>query len=45
MFLERGYVQEDSQIILNKRVCHFLHCLNKIIGTYNYYHLHNENTI
>ena len=45
MFLERGYVQEGFHIILNKRVCHFLPCLNKIIGGYNYCYLHNENSI
>ena len=41
MFIE----QDDFQIILNKRICYFPPCLNKIIGTNNYCHLHNVNTI
>ena len=45
MFIERKYKQEDFQIILNKRSCHFPPCLNKIIGSTNYCHLHNENSI
>ena len=43
MFIERNY--EYFQIILNKRCCHFPPCLNKIIGSNNYCHLHNENSI
>ena len=42
---ERNYEQDDFKIILNKRLCHYVPCFNKIIGTYNYCHLHNENTI
>ena len=34
--------EDDFQIILNKRVCHFPPCLNKIIGNNNYCHLHNK---
>ena len=45
MFIERNYGQEDFQIILNKRVCHFLPCLNKIIGNYNYCYLHNKDSV
>ena len=37
--------QEDFKIILNERICFYPPCLNKIIGTYNYCHLHDENTI
>ena len=37
--------QDDFKIILNKRFCHYIPCFNKIIGTYNYCHLHDENTI
>ena len=45
MFLERNYEQYDFKIILNKKFCHYVPCFNKIIGTYNYCHLHNKNTI
>ena len=45
IFIERNYEQDDFQIILNKRCCHFPPCLNKIIGSNNYCHLHNENSI
>ena len=45
MFIERNYEQDDFQIILNKRCCHFFPCLNKIIGSNNYCHLRNENSI
>ena len=37
--------QEDFQIILNKHVCHYPLCMNKIIGNYNYCHLHDENSV
>ena len=37
--------QDDFKIILNKRFCHYIPCFNKIIGSNNYCHLHNENTI
>ena len=45
--LKENYEQEqdDFKIILNKRFCHYIPCYNKIIGSYNYCHLHNENTI
>ena len=42
---ERNYEQDDFKIILNKRFCHYVPCFYKIIGTNNYCHLHNENTI
>ena len=42
---EGNYKQDDFKIISNKRFCHYVPCFNKIIGTYNYCHLHNENTI
>ena len=45
MFIERNYEQDDFQIILNKRVCYFMPCLNKIVGSNNYCHLHNENSV
>ena len=31
--------------ILNKQICLFPPCLNKIIGSDNYCHLHNEKSI
>ena len=37
--------QDDFKIILNKKFCHYIPCFNKIIGSNNYCHLHNENTI
>ena len=37
--------KDDFELILIKRYCHFPPCLNKIIGSYNYCHLHNENSI
>ena len=45
--LKENYEQEqdDFKIILNKRFCHYIPCVNKIIGSNNYCHLHNENTI
>ena len=42
---ERNCNEEDFQIILNKRFCHYVPCFNKIIGTYNYCYLHNMNSI
>ena len=41
---ERIYEQEDFEIILNKRICFYPPCLNKIIGTYNYCYLHNKDS-
>ena len=45
--LKENYEQEqdDFKIILNKRFCLYIPCYNKIVGSYNYCHLHNENTI
>ena len=37
--------QEDFKIILNKRICFYPPCLNKIIGTYNYCYLHNKDSV
>ena len=37
--------QEDFEIILNKRICFYPPCLNKIIGTYNYCYLHNKDSV
>ena len=37
--------QDDFKIILNKKFCYYIPCFNKIIGSNNYCHLHNENTI
>ena len=37
--------QDDFKIILNKKFCHYIPYFNKIIGSNNYCHLHNENTI
>ena len=45
MFIERNYEQDDFQIILNKRICHCVRCLNYIIGSNNYCHLHKENSV
>ena len=45
MFIERNYEEDDFQIILNKRVCYFPPCLNKIISSNNYCHSHNENSV
>ena len=42
---ERNYNDENFQIILNKRFCHYAPCMNKIIGNYNYCHLHNEESL
>ena len=42
---ERNYEQDDFKIILNKRFCRYVPCFNKIIGNYNYCHLHNDNSI
>ena len=44
MFIERNY-KEDFEIILNKRFYHFPPCLNKIIGSNNYCHLHNKDSV
>ena len=45
--LKENYEQEQDyfKIILNKRFCHYIPCFNKIIGSNNYCHLHDENTI
>ena len=32
--------KEDFKIILNKHYCYYTPCLNKIIGSTNYCHLH-----
>ena len=45
MFIEKNYEQDDFQIILNKRFCYFMPCLNKIIGSNNYCHLHNIDSV
>ena len=45
MFIERNYEEDDFQMILNKRISHFPPCLNQIIGSNNYCHLHNENYV
>ena len=45
MFIEKNYEQDDFQIILNKRFCYFMPCLNKIIGSNNYCHLHNKDSV
>ena len=43
--LKENYEKDDFKIILNKKFCHYIPCFNKIIGSNNYCHLHNENTI
>ena len=42
---EKEKEKDDFKIILNKKFCHYIPCFNKIIGSNNYCHLHNENTI
>ena len=37
--------QEDFKIILNKRICFYPPCLDKIIGTNNYCYLHNKDSV
>ena len=37
--------EEDFQIKIVKRTCHFTPCLNQIIGSNNYCSLHNKNMI
>ena len=44
MLIKRNY-EDDFQIILNKRVCYFPPCLNKIIGSNNYCHLHDKDSV
>ena len=55
MFIERYFEnmnkndckkeQNDFQIKLIKRTCYFPPCLNSIIGSNNYYSLHNKNFV
>ena len=55
MFIERYFEnmnkndckkeQNDVQIKLIKRTCYFPPCLNSIIGSNNYYSLHNKNFV
>ena len=55
MFIERYFEnmnkndckkeQDDFQIKIIKKTCHFPPCLNQIIGSNNYCSLHNENSI
>ena len=42
---EKEKEKHDFKIILDKKFCHYIPCFNKIIGSKNYCHLHNENTI
>ena len=37
--------EEDFQIKIIKRTCHFPPCLNQIIGSNNYSSLHNKDMI
>ena len=48
MFIERYYEnmnKGDFRIKLIKITCYFPPCLNKIIGSNNYCHLHNKNSV
>ena len=40
-----NFNKEDFKIILNERICFYTPCLNKIIGSNNYCHLHNKDSI
>ena len=41
----KNFNNENFEIILNRRIFLFPSCLNKIIGSDNYCHLHNKKCI
>ena len=43
--LKENYEQDDFKIILNKRICFYPPCFNKIIGPNNYCYLHNKDSV